>query len=204
MALPKYKTSRANTHSRRANWKASAVQTVTCPNCGSQAFPHMACPSCGTFRGRVYREAIRSEHTKQVLLIETLPSTGGRVFLFLAYCGCEGWGCLRDDLLSRSIVLAKATRSVSLLRWKVQWTFHASSAERQLAVRTALRSYTLFGLSGCIVKFSFLVTFFQKQLFIKKILLSLRFYIARPSNTHPSLLRKQLVFFVVRQLFLLQ
>ena len=91
MALPKYKTSRANTHSRRANWKASAVQTVTCPNCGSQAFPHMACPSCGTFRGRVYREAIRSEHTKQVLLIETLPSTGGRVFLFLAYCGCEGW-----------------------------------------------------------------------------------------------------------------
>ena len=65
MALPKYKTSRANTHSRRANWKASAVQTVTCPNCGSEAFPHMACPSCGTFRGRVYREAVRSAHTKQ-------------------------------------------------------------------------------------------------------------------------------------------
>ena len=70
MALPKYKTSRANTHSRRANWKASAVQTVTCPNCGSEAFPHMACPSCGTFRGRVYREAIRSAHTKQVVLIK--------------------------------------------------------------------------------------------------------------------------------------
>ena len=34
MALPKYKTSRANTHSRRANWKAKAAQTVTCPNCG--------------------------------------------------------------------------------------------------------------------------------------------------------------------------
>ena len=51
MALPKYKTSRANTHSRRANWKAKAAQTVTCPNCGS-------------FRGRVYREAIRSIHTK--------------------------------------------------------------------------------------------------------------------------------------------
>ena len=30
MALPKYKTSRANTHSRRANWKAKAAQTVTC------------------------------------------------------------------------------------------------------------------------------------------------------------------------------
>ena len=43
MALPKYKTSRANTHSRRANWKAKAAQTVT---------------------GRVYREAVRYIHTK--------------------------------------------------------------------------------------------------------------------------------------------
>ena len=51
MALPKYKTSRANTHSRRANWKAKAAQTVTCP-------------SCGAYRGRVYREAVRSIHTK--------------------------------------------------------------------------------------------------------------------------------------------
>lgn len=34
MALPKYKTSRANTHSRRANWKATAAATVNCPNCG--------------------------------------------------------------------------------------------------------------------------------------------------------------------------
>ena len=59
MALPKYKTSRANTHSRRANWKAKAAQTVTCPNCGAPALPHMACPS-----GRVYREAVRSIHTK--------------------------------------------------------------------------------------------------------------------------------------------
>lgn len=43
MALPKYKTSRANTHSRRANWKAKAAQTVTCPNCGAPTLPHMAC-----------------------------------------------------------------------------------------------------------------------------------------------------------------
>ena len=64
MALPKYKTSRANTHSRRANWKATGTATVTCPNCGAPAQPHMACPSCGSFRGRVYREAIQSIHTK--------------------------------------------------------------------------------------------------------------------------------------------
>lgn len=64
MALPKYKTSRANTHSRRANWKASAVQTVTCTNCGQPTLSHVACPSCGFFRGRVYREAIRAAHAK--------------------------------------------------------------------------------------------------------------------------------------------
>lgn len=64
MALPKYKTSRANTHSRRANWKTTAVATVSCPNCGAPAYPHMACPACGNFRGRVYRDAIQSAHTK--------------------------------------------------------------------------------------------------------------------------------------------
>ncbi|MEE8684998.1 MAG: 50S ribosomal protein L32 [Bifidobacterium mongoliense] len=64
MALPKYKTSRANTHSRRANWKATAAQTIECPNCGAPMLSHMACPSCGSFRGRVYREGIRTSHTK--------------------------------------------------------------------------------------------------------------------------------------------
>ena len=29
MALPKYKASRANTHSRRANWKAKVPQLAT-------------------------------------------------------------------------------------------------------------------------------------------------------------------------------
>ena len=66
-------------------------------------------------------------------------------------------------MLERSIARAQATRSVSWLRRKVQWTFRASSAERRLAVRTALRSYTLFGLSGCVVKFSFLVAFSFKN-----------------------------------------
>ena len=34
----------------------------------------------------------------------------------------------------------------------------------------ALRSYTLFGLSGCVVKFSFLLTFSAKIVFVTKII----------------------------------
>lgn len=62
MALPKYKTSRANTHSRRANWKAQAVATVTCPNCGAPALPHQACPACGSYHGRTYKSAMKADH----------------------------------------------------------------------------------------------------------------------------------------------
>ena len=34
----------------------------------------------------------------------------------------------------------------------------------------ALRSYTLFGLSGCVVKFSFLLTFSAKIVFVNEII----------------------------------
>lgn len=62
MALPKYKMSRANTRSRRANWKAKPVATIECPSCGNPTMPHVACPTCGTYRGRVYREAVNARY----------------------------------------------------------------------------------------------------------------------------------------------
>ncbi|MFI7605547.1 50S ribosomal protein L32 [Micromonospora sp. NPDC049366] len=52
MAVPKRKMSRSNTRSRRANWKASAVATVACPQCKSPKLPHAACSVCGTYNGR--------------------------------------------------------------------------------------------------------------------------------------------------------
>lgn len=60
MAEPKYKTSRANTHTRRSAWKASATTTVTCPNCGAPMLAHRACPNCGSYNGHVYKAAVRS------------------------------------------------------------------------------------------------------------------------------------------------
>jgi large subunit ribosomal protein L32 len=62
VAVPKRRTSRSNTHSRRSQWKTSAVTLTKCPRCGEPARPHTACPSCGTYKGRLYTEAQRSEH----------------------------------------------------------------------------------------------------------------------------------------------
>ena len=54
MAVPKRRTSRSNTHSRRAQWKTSAPTLVTCPNraCRQRTLPHTACPACGQYDGK--------------------------------------------------------------------------------------------------------------------------------------------------------
>lgn len=58
--LPKRKVSRANTRSRRANWKTVAVPLSTCPKCNSKKRQHYACPTCGQYKDRSYNEAIIS------------------------------------------------------------------------------------------------------------------------------------------------
>lgn len=54
MAVPKRRMSRSNTRSRRAQWKTSAPNLVTCTNraCRKPKLPHVACPNCGTYNGR--------------------------------------------------------------------------------------------------------------------------------------------------------
>jgi large subunit ribosomal protein L32 len=53
MAVPKQRTSRANTRHRRAQWKASVPALATCP-CPRRetVVPHQACTHCGLYRGR--------------------------------------------------------------------------------------------------------------------------------------------------------
>lgn len=62
MAVPKRKMSRSNTRSRRANWKATPVALSTCSQCKAPKQGHQACPSCGTYAGRHYAAAERTEH----------------------------------------------------------------------------------------------------------------------------------------------
>ncbi len=54
MAVPKKKTSKAKTRSRRASsWQLKAPARSLCPRCGNAKTPHVVCPSCGWYRDRV-------------------------------------------------------------------------------------------------------------------------------------------------------
>lgn len=61
MAVPKRKMSRANTRMRRAQWKTTPTTLAACPRCQSPKQPHLACPSCGTYKGRHYAAAERTD-----------------------------------------------------------------------------------------------------------------------------------------------
>jgi large subunit ribosomal protein L32 len=53
MAVPKRKTPRSKTHSRRsANMKLAPPAKSICPQCGAAKLPHRVCNNCGAYRGR--------------------------------------------------------------------------------------------------------------------------------------------------------
>ena len=59
MAVPKQRTGRASTHTRRsANDRISATARTVCPQCGEVKLPHRVCPNCGFYKNR---EVIETE-----------------------------------------------------------------------------------------------------------------------------------------------
>ncbi len=53
MAVPKKKTSKAKSRSRRAsNWVLRPPSRSVCPQCSSAKLPHVVCPNCGWYKGR--------------------------------------------------------------------------------------------------------------------------------------------------------
>lgn len=54
MAVPKKKTSKAKSRSRRAaNWRLGLPARSLCPHCTQSKLPHVVCPNCGWYKGRV-------------------------------------------------------------------------------------------------------------------------------------------------------
>jgi large subunit ribosomal protein L32 len=53
MAVPKKKTSKAKSRSRRASaWRLTIPSRSTCPRCGVVKRPHVVCGNCGWYHGR--------------------------------------------------------------------------------------------------------------------------------------------------------
>ncbi len=52
MAVPKHKKSKSKKNMRHAHYKATPVDTSSCPECGEAKLPHRACPACGAYKGR--------------------------------------------------------------------------------------------------------------------------------------------------------
>ncbi len=56
MAVPKRRTSKQRTHTRRANWKLSAPTLAKCPQCHQPKLAHRVCPTCGYYNGKLVVE----------------------------------------------------------------------------------------------------------------------------------------------------
>ncbi|MDG2023752.1 MAG: 50S ribosomal protein L32 [Actinomycetota bacterium] len=53
MAVPKKKTSKSKTRSRRAAaWKLRSSSRSSCPRCSEAKLPHRVCGNCGWYAGR--------------------------------------------------------------------------------------------------------------------------------------------------------
>lgn len=50
MGVPKRRTSKAKTRSRRAHHALPKMQLITCENCGAKRLPHRVCPECGYYK----------------------------------------------------------------------------------------------------------------------------------------------------------
>ncbi len=62
MAVPKKKTSRSNTRSRRAHFfQAIKTPRSVCPNCGETKLPHRICLNCGYYKGKKVLEFEEAE-----------------------------------------------------------------------------------------------------------------------------------------------
>jgi large subunit ribosomal protein L32 len=52
MSVPKQRHTKQRRDAKRGRFAIKPVKTVTCPKCGKEKLPHMACAKCGFYKGR--------------------------------------------------------------------------------------------------------------------------------------------------------
>jgi large subunit ribosomal protein L32 len=52
MGVPKKRTSAQKRDQRRANWKITAPNVMSCTNCGEAILSHRVCAKCGFYDGK--------------------------------------------------------------------------------------------------------------------------------------------------------
>lgn len=52
MAVPKQKTTKHNTLTRRSHNAVEPVASMNCPKCGGTKLPHNVCPKCGSYKDK--------------------------------------------------------------------------------------------------------------------------------------------------------
>jgi large subunit ribosomal protein L32 len=61
MANPTHRHTRSRRDKRRANWKASSPNIISCPECQEPTISHRVCPSCGVYKGKKIIEVVEKE-----------------------------------------------------------------------------------------------------------------------------------------------
>jgi len=61
VANPTHRHSKARRDKRRANWKGSMPNLVSCPECKEMKESHRVCLNCGSYNGRKVLEIIEKE-----------------------------------------------------------------------------------------------------------------------------------------------
>jgi large subunit ribosomal protein L32 len=61
MANPTHRHTRSRRDKRRANWKASSLNIILCPECQEPTISHRVCPNCGVYKGKKIVEVVEKE-----------------------------------------------------------------------------------------------------------------------------------------------
>lgn len=65
MAVPKKKTSKTRTRTRRSHHAIKRRNFVKCKNCGASMLPHRACSECGFINGKMVIDTRSRKEIKQ-------------------------------------------------------------------------------------------------------------------------------------------